>query len=137
MARGGRIVGIDYAAIAATALRLIDANGVPATLRVYGAPAYDPLTDVETRPYTDYPVFVVLSRLNEGVDTFDIQMVRDSYVIGNATKAFVAGAALPAGVSPAPNDLLIFAAGDTWTIRGNNPIRPANSPLVHILVCVR
>lgn len=130
-------MAINYASIAATAQRLLAANGVPCTLRSYGSTTYDPLTDVEIPVFVDYPVNTVLVRLNEGVDTFDIQALGETFTLGNATKAFVAGADLPPGVSPLPNDRLIFAPGDVWTVRGNNPIRPSNSTLVHILVCVR
>lgn len=130
-------MGIVYPDMAATAQRLLTQNGVAATLRIRSLGAYDPITDTSVDQVTDYPVHVVLVRLNQGVDDQDIAALGATYTSGKATKAFIAGADLPEGVAPAIGSTLVLPVGDLWTIWGINPIRPSTLPLVHICVCVQ
>lgn len=130
-------MAINYAAMQATALRLIEENGQAITFRRMAEGSYDPLTLEDAAVPTDYPTTAVLVRLNEGVDDYDVQALGGSFAIGRAKKAIIPASDLPDGVEPIPGDRLILANGDVWNVRGNNPIDPAGLPLVHIVIVTR
>jgi hypothetical protein len=130
-------MAINYTAMAETAQRLITENGTPAILR-HGVPGvYDPLTNTSTDSSVDYPINIVLVPINTSTQSHDIDLIgKDVYETGKSTKAVIPAADLPTGFVPAIGDNVIIL-GQTWTIKGLAPIKPAAVAVSHTLYMVQ
>lgn len=125
----------DYAGLASTALRLIEANGRSITVkRTSGThvPATGGYTPTATTSGTLKAV--VLPASKGTIEAFDNRVV-DGTLIDEKLR-YVLAAAKGAPFEPKSNDLLEFDSL-TWRILGCTPLNPAGTPLVYKIGCIR
>ena len=129
-------MAINYDTMRGVAARLITENGTPADIVREESTGYDPLTDTDVMTVVRVPTHVAMTRLNQGVDDTDWQSLNLTYELGRVSKVYISAGDLPAGFEPIPGDRLEIG-GAVWTVKGNNPVRPDNAPVLHILFVVK
>lgn len=117
--------GIDYARLAATALRLIERAGQSGQLRrpTFSGPKHTP---VEGDPVF-FPAKFVITK-------FDQDEIDGTRVLATDKKALVAASGL---VQPALSDELLEADGSKYRIAGVETLKPATTALVYVLTVRR
>ena len=119
------MVAFDYAAKAATALRLLTKYGQAVTLRVSGAAVYDPNTQTSTPVQTDYPRIGAV---------FDYTFQHAGETLQNGTMAMASDRQcwLSSGtIKPPVSSQIVLADGSLWTIADVKATDPSGVAVVY------
>ncbi|QLQ28519.1 MAG: hypothetical protein HZT39_09840 [Pseudoxanthomonas sp.] len=112
------MTSFQYAAIAATATRLLQRFGASATLKRQTAGTYDPSTGTT-------PVTVTELATTAAVFAYDQKYIDGTLILQGDQEAY-----LTAANAPKQGDLLAWQGRD-WSIVAVKPISPAGVPVVY------